>query len=156
MKRIRLSKWEKYKSIIGEFMDEDAARKSITWLKHVDNPLAYGEDVGSTFIQLELMALVADNSYRTWPVNQTTVSGEVDNQSMAVWVSKRYLETNDLLTPEGYFDFDMSKDRIIIDGVLYKPAGDTQASQANDETLLFMIVLKRDKDDVNKLNILTE
>lgn len=154
MKRIRLSKWNKYKTLISEFMDNDAARKSITWLKHVDNPVAFGEDVGDKFTSHELMALLADNSYRSWPLNQPTISGEIDNQNMAIWVSKSYLSSKNLLTPEGYFDFDMSKDRIIIDGILYKPAGDTQASQANDETLLFMIVVKRDKDDINKLNIL--
>jgi hypothetical protein len=154
MRKVRLAKWQKYKQIISDFMDSDASRKPIQYLKRIALPNLFGEDSGDTYIEKELLVLIQDNSYRTWPLNPTSISGELDNQNVAIWVSKTYLEKEGLINEAGYFDIDVSEDRFRIDGIIYKPSGDTAVSQASDETLLFMIILKRDKDDSNKINIL--
>ena len=39
-------------------------------------------------------------------------------------------------------------DRFIINGIVYKPDGDTQVAQAKDEALVFLVILKRDRDTV--------
>ena len=48
--------------------------------------------------------------------------------------------------PEGYWDFNWEQDRFVINGIVYKPSGDTQTAQAKDEALVFMVILKRDRD----------
>ena len=51
-----------------------------------------------------------------------------------------YLDRN------GYFTFNWSEDRFIINGIPYKPDGDTEVAQAKDEAIVFQIILKRDRD----------
>lgn len=133
-------------------MDNSAANKSITWLRFIDQPSLFGEDDLKYRAQV-LEVLVSDNSYRTWPINQTTTSGELDNQNLSIWVSKRYLKERGLLNQHGYLNFNRTSDRFIINGIIYRSSGDLEASQASDDELLFMIVLKRDDDEklYNKL-----
>ena len=52
----------------------------------------------------------------------------------------------DYLDSNGYFIFNWSEDRFIINGIPYKPDGDTQVAQAKDEAIVFQIILKRDRD----------
>ena len=59
---------------------------------------------------------------------------------------RQHIEQLGHLTPEGYWDFNWSEDRFVINGITYKPSGDTQVAQAKDEALVFMVILKRDRD----------
>ena len=42
----------------------------------------------------------------------------------------------------------VSLKRFIINGIPYRPSGDTNVSQAKDEAIVFLIILKRDRDSV--------
>lgn len=138
--------WDNYKKIINDFIDEDVGKQKITWKRYINQPLLFGEDSGEKYIDVDLDVLVGYNSFRTWPINRVTVSGELDNQNLAIWVSARLLRELGYLNSNDYWDFDRSYDRFIINGIVYKSSGDTQVSQAKDESLLFMVVLKREED----------
>lgn len=61
-------------------------------------------------------------------------------------ISKQYLADRGYLDSNGYFDFNWAEDRFIINGIPYRPTGDTNVSQAKDEAIVFLIILKRDRD----------
>ena len=143
---ISSSKWAQYKSIISRFMDKSAANKNIQWLRFIDQPSLFGED-DLKYMVTDIGILISDNSYRNWPINQTTITGEIDNQTLSIWVSRSYLESRGLLNTYGYFNFNRASDMFIINGIIYRSSGDLESSQAYDEELLFMIILKRDDDE---------
>lgn len=137
--------WDYYKKIVNDFIDTDVGKQSIIWRRHINQPLIYGEDSGDVYDDIPLNVLIQYNSFRTWPTNQATTSGELDNQNMAILVSARLLGDLGYLNSDGYWDFNQSEDRFIIKGITYKSSGDTQVSQAKDEALLFMVILKREE-----------
>lgn len=138
--------WAKYKQIISDFMDHDAARQDIVWAKHVDVLSEFGEDSNNTYIKNDIEALCYYNAFRNWPINTETVAGELDEENLSILISKKWLGDRGYLNENGYFDFNWVQDRFIINGIVYKPSGDTQVAQAKDEALVFMIILKRDRD----------
>lgn len=142
--------WDRYKRIISTFMDKDAGRQSIIWAKNVDQLLTHGEDYIPKYYKIEIEALCFYNAFRNWPINKATVSGELDEENLSILVTMEYIESIGYLNKDGYWDFDWSKDRFVINGQVYKPSGDTQVAQAKDQALVFMVILKRDRD--TKLN----
>ena len=142
--------WDRYKRIISTFMDNDAGRQSIIWAKNVDQLLTHGEDYIPKYYRIEIEALCFYNAFRNWPINKATVSGELDEENLSILVTMEYIESIGYLNKDGYWDFDWSKDRFVINGQVYKPSGDTQVAQAKDQALVFMVILKRDRD--TKLN----
>lgn len=144
--RLSSTTWNKYTKILNDFMETDAAKKKVIWRRYVEVPLLYGEDTRvPPYNDVEIEVLFAYNTFRTWPINIPTVSGELDNNNVVFYVSKNYLEENGYLNSEGYFDFNRSTDRFIMDGITYKSSGDTSASQAGDHDVLIMVILKREE-----------
>lgn len=138
--------WDRYKKIINDFLDIDAGRQTITWAKNVNQLLSHGEDYIPKYYNIPIEALCYYNAFRNWPINKATITGELDDENLSILVTKSYIENLGYLTPEGYWDFNWSEDRFIINGITYKSAGDTQVAQAKDEALVFMVILKRDRD----------
>lgn len=138
--------WEKYKSIVQDFLDIDAGRQRIVWAKHVNQMLSHGEDYTPHYYRIEIEALCFYNAFRNWPINQSTITGELDEENLSILISKKYLEDHGYLNSNGYWDFNWVEDRFIINGIEYRPSGDTQVSQAKDEAIVFLIILKRDRD----------
>ena len=147
--------WERYKKIIQKFLDFDAGRQVIYWMKHVDQMLAFAEDSTPQFISIPIEALCFYNAFRNWPLNKATVSGALDEENLSIYVSKSNIEKLGYLSSEGYWDFNWEEDRFVINGITYKPSGDTQVAQAKDEALVFMVILKRDRDTLLEGNIIT-
>lgn len=141
--------WDLYKRIVNDFIDADAGKQPIIWKRYINQPLPFGEDSGEQYEDVPLDVLVGYNSFKTWPSNLATVSGELDNINAVIWVSARLLGELGYLNPQGYWDFERSYDRFILNGITYKASGDTQVSQAKDEALLFMVVLKREEENIN-------
>ena len=140
------SSWDRYKHIITSFMNWDAGRQTITWAKNVDQMLSHAEDDIPKYFNIQIEALLSYNAFRNWPINKATVAGALDDENMSLLISRRYLEVNGYMTEEGYWDFNWEMDRFIINGIVYKPTGDTEVAQAKDEGLVFMVILRRDKD----------
>lgn len=146
-RKVKLSTWDRYKRIVNNFVEEDAGKQSVLWLKRFDQMLSFGEDSGDGYDVRDLEVLVQYNYIRTWPSLKDTVTGELDGINIVIYITGRYLSERGYLTPEGYWDFDWVQDRFIINGKVYSPAGDTQVAQARDEALLFFVVLKRENPE---------
>lgn len=138
--------WSKYKKIISDFLDNDAGKQKIIWAHQVDQLTPFGEDSVPVYDRIELEVLCYYNAFRNWPINRATPTGELDEENLSIIVSKSYLESRKYLDSNGYFNFDWVSDRFIINGIIYKPSGDTQIAQAKDEAIAFLIILKRDRD----------
>lgn len=138
--------WNRYKKIITDFLDWDAGRQTITWAKHVNQYLNYAEDDSPRYYNIPIEALCYYNAFRNWPINKATVSGELDDENLSILISKNYIEQIGYLNQEGYWNFNWSEDRFVINGIVYRPSGDIQVSQAKDEALVFLVILKRDRD----------
>lgn len=149
-KRVTNDAWKRYKAIVNDFLEVDAGKQPVTWLKRFDQMLAYGEDTGNRYQPFFLDGLIQYNYIRTWPSLKETISGELDSINIVLYITKRSLEEAGHLTPDGYWDFDWAQDKFVINGKVYSPAGDTQVAQAHDEALLFFVVLKRETPEETK------
>ncbi len=138
--------WDRYKKIIRTFMDIDAGRQEITWAKHVDQLPTHAEDYYQVYQPITIEALCYYNSFRNWPINKETVTGELDDENLSIMVTDSFIKSIGYLNQYGYWDFDWSSDRFVINGIVYKPSGDTQVAQAKDQALVFLVILKRDKE----------
>ena len=144
--------WETYKKIIKNFLDIDSGRQPIHWLKHINQLNPYGEDIGDKYFDIKLEGLCFYNAFRNWPINKVTSSGELDEENLTIYISKSQIEAKGYLTEDGYWQFNWSEDRFIINGICYKPSGDTQVAQAKDEALVFLVILRRDRDSMLNLS----
>lgn len=149
-RRINKSAWERYKEIVNDFIEQDAGKQPVTWLKRFDQMLPFGEDTGNSYVKNEIEGLIQYNYIRTWPSLKDTVSGELDGINIALYVTKKGLAERGFLDDHGYWDFDWTQDKFVINGKVYSPAGDTQVAQAMDEALLFFVVLKRETPEESK------
>lgn len=143
--------WTRYKNIISDFVDLDAGKQPVLWLNRVNQMLPFGEDSTEVYIPTQLEALFQYNHFRTWPISNPTQSGELDLSTVAMYISAQLLRENGYLNEYGYWNFDWSSDRFVLEGKVYKPTGDTQVSQAKDQALLFMVVLQRENPEDNQL-----
>lgn len=140
------AQWALYKSIIDEFA-EDANQETVTW-KHATNALdRYGEDKlsGVVYEDRALKCLVQYNFFRSWPINDATVSGKIDKESIMLYINTQYLIDQGWTNASQQLNFDPGKDYFIVDGLTYKVFGETRAAQAKDKALLELIILKREE-----------
>ena len=142
--------WDRYKNQINRFLDVDAGRQKVIWAKQVNQLLSHGEDDYPLYYKREIEALCYYNAFRNWPINRSTITGELDEENLSILISHHYLREKDYLNEDGYWDFNWAEDRFVINGQVYRPDGDTQVAQAKDQALVFMVILKRDRD--SKIN----
>ena len=83
--------WAKYKRIVQDFLDEDAGKQKIIWAKHIDQMLSHGEDYLSQYHYIEIEVLCYYNAFRNWPINESTTSGELDEENLSIMISRQYL-----------------------------------------------------------------
>lgn len=136
--------WDRYKHIVQKFLEDDAGRQTIGWCKNLDQPLFMGEDVAPEYVLIPIEALCYYNAFRNWPINKATITGELDDENLVILIPKSSIKP--YLNSFGYLKFNWSEDRFIINGITYKPSGDTEVAQAKDEPIVFQIILKRDRD----------
>lgn len=150
--------WDRYKNHIKRFLEMDSGRQTIVWAKRIDQLLTHGEDKIPFYENIEIEALCYYNAFRNWPINMAGVSGETDEENLSIMLSRDYIQdlqdgrfwnsytTETGVPTDGYWDFNWQLDRFQINGITYRPTGDTQVAQAKDEALVFLIILKRDRD----------
>lgn len=148
MPKVSNKAWSKYKRIIQNFLDQDSGRQEIVWARHINQPLSHGEDSIPQYSYIVIEALCYYNAFRNWPINKSSVSGEQDEENLSIMISRKYLADHGYLNSDGYIDFNWVEDRFIINGISYRPTGDTNVSQAKDEAIVFLIILKRDRDSI--------
>lgn len=145
---VRNADWDRYKHVVQKFLEDDSGRQTIGWCKHIDQMLFMGEDKIPKYTLILIEALCYYNAFRNWPINKATVSGELDDENLVILIPKSAIQQ--FLNKDGYFQFNWSEDRFIINGIHYKPDGDTEVAQAKDEPIVFQIILKRDRDTIIK------
>ena len=64
-KRIKDVDWQRYADIINDFVDVDAGKQKIVWLRYINQPLPYGEDSGEEYVPVVLEGLIQYNYIRT-------------------------------------------------------------------------------------------
>jgi len=143
--------WQEYKDCINEFNLDDSHKQVMTWKRLATNLNRWGEDDNVVHADVQLNCLVQYNYFKSWPTNQTTVSGEIDKESLLIWLNIKYLGDAGYLTANGQFNFRPGEDRFIIKGEVYKALGDSQAAQASDEPLEIFIVLKKEETETGDL-----
>ena len=148
MPKISNKAWSKYKKIVQNFLDQDSGRQKIVWAKHINQILSYGEDSIPQYSYITIEALCYYNAFRNWPINKSSVSGEQDEENLSIMISRQYLDDKGYLDSNGYFDFNWAEDRFIINGIPYRPTGDTNVGGGGDGAIVFLIILKRDRDSV--------
>lgn len=117
--------------------------KEILWKKRIGTKRSrYGEDVPSTFENRYVKALCNFNYMRSWPSEEATETGKIDRQSIQILFSKKMLADQGWLTPDGNMDYDDGHDWFIVNGISYFAGGDTPASQAYSDDLLFCITVR--------------
>lgn len=135
--------WADFRQGINDFHN-DVFQQEIIWKKQIVTKDYHGEDSNQRFVNVPLKGLMKYNDFRSWPLTETTDSGEIDKQSIMVYFNIKYLRDNGYTNTEGNFIFDPAMDRFIVNGVKYKAMGDSQSAQAKDQPLLIFIVLKRE------------
>lgn len=142
--------WGDYKNIINNFIDNDSGKQPFIWLRKIDQMLPFGEDMGTIYQPIYLEGLFQYNYIKTWPSNMPTISGDLNEIDIVLYISARVLGGNGYMNSLGYWDFNWSDDRFYINGKIYKSCGDSQAAQAKEEALLFFVVLNREQDTETK------
>jgi hypothetical protein len=151
MGNIGKARWNKYKNLINK-IHKEFNQDTLTWRKHTPQGVTqFNEGIENNYEDFELKILIGYNSYRTWPItkhNQDT--GEIDNQNLVVYINVSYLKELGYTDQHGYFQFNPANDKFIHRGIIYKGEGDTFLSQASDEPLLFILVLRREEEITGK------
>lgn len=145
MNKISQQMWNTYKNIINgahEFFNQD----EIIWVRQVNNLQRWGEDdsANTGTNNITLKCLNTYNYFRTWPMTEETVGGKLDKESMVVLLNKEYLNSLGYINDNGNFDFDPGADYFIFQGQTMTASGETPLSQAYDDPLHIMLILKRE------------
>jgi|TARA_R110000803_G_scaffold206272_3_gene273445 hypothetical protein len=147
MGHLSAADWQHYKDAIN-LAHSDFNQETLTWKRAEVFMSRYGEDptgAGASFVDVPLKVLIQSNYFRSWPVTKTSESGELDKESLVVILNYKYLQNSGYITPNKYFDFKPDLDRFVVKGREYKAFGDLDAAYANDEPLLFYLILKREQ-----------
>jgi len=137
--------WADYTNMVNDAGDT-FNKEVITWRRLSMGLDDNGEEAVASYTDIELEVLIAYNYFRTWPISAETTGGEIDKESMVVFINMQYLRDLGYLTAKDYFDFDPGKDRFLVSGDTWQSAGDTHAAQASTNPVLFQIIMRREKD----------
>lgn len=142
--------WERYKNIINNFINQDAGRQPVLWLQKVNQMLAYGEDNDPVYQPIAFEGLMHYNYIMTWPTRYDSEAGAIDKGNCVLYVSVDLLRNNGYLNEYGYWKYNWAEDKFVVNGKVYKIGEDTQVAQANDQALLFFVVLYRCEEQEQK------
>lgn len=143
MDRIGATIWAKYKNLQKVDSVSMFSQADVTWLRSKGNLDPFGEDADDeVFETISLKAQFLYNYFRNWPIDKNDNTGKIDNENEAMLLGVKYLLDNGWLL-DGKFNFDPSADKFIHLGIEYRCEGFTPFSQAKDEALHIMIILKR-------------
>lgn len=145
MDRLGIANWAKYKALINDAHDT-FNQETFVWYRFKSGLDRFGEDRETAkYDAITLKGLFDFNYFRKWPTVFTQPTGEIDRQTTVVILNVKYLRSLNLTTPKGRFDYDPALDRFEYDGIIYKAVSDTRISQAQDEPLLFDMLLEREE-----------
>jgi hypothetical protein len=141
---MKKSDWKRYENIITGAFD-NWGNQEVIWHRNRRKGSRFQEGGQEDFDLVPMKALVDYNAFRTWPTDILKATGIEDKQYCNLLFNRKYLKENGWLTSEGNFKFDPGYDRFQLQGVMWKPAGDTPISQTNDNPHVYMVILVRDE-----------
>lgn len=136
--------WNAYKALMDDA--HDTFNQDIIIWRRYHSGLDYDgrDNEQDTFDEIVLKVLMDFNQYHKWPINETTLSGELERMNVFCYVNRKYLQSLNRLTPEGNFDYgNRLRDRFIYQGIIYKSFGETELSQAPDTPVHVALILQR-------------
>lgn len=136
--------WQNYIDTMNAWQD-DAFQQPVTWDRYLVTRDLDGEGTNNRFLPTPLKGLIQYNYFRSWPITKIKDSGEIDKESLLLFLNIQYLKDNQWANTEGQFLFNPAYDRFIINGVKYKAMGEAQAAQASNAPLFVFMVLKREE-----------
>jgi hypothetical protein len=134
--------WQGFADALYEFNSEVGTQPVIWRTPSIDLD-RYGEDTKPSYESRTLLALVAYNAFRVWPIGKETSPGVVDGQYCYLLLNNQYLAENSWLTVNKNFIAKPNEDLFTINGLEYQSMGDTPVSQNNNNPLYSIIVLER-------------
>ncbi len=144
------SAWNDVKNAIDS-VHYDFNQDDITWFRSGGGIDRFGEDNATErFTQINLKCLVQFNNTRVWPLTRFTESGSTDQQSELLWLNMTYLKGLGYINSSGFFSYQQDADYFVHKGIKYQPNGDTLVSQAKDQPMFFLIILKRESVATNQ------
>lgn len=150
---VNQGQWDEYSNILNKF-NNSVAKKKITFRKFRRTLSQFKEDIDPTkYDDITLECLINYNYLRTWPATVTSEAGELDRDSMQVLFNKKYLQSMGLLTVNTNLDYNPDYDRFIVDGQIKKAMGNTAASQAGSEDILYTLILKNEEIDTGQSQV---
>lgn len=141
--------WANYEETINQFHN-DAFQQEISWIKPGVVRNIHGESTGDKQAAVILKGLIQYNYFRAWATTAMTKIGEIDKESLVLYLNIEALKTAGHLTTNDQLDFDPALDRFFIKGQEYKAMGDSHIAQANDKPLLLFIILKREETNTGE------
>jgi len=138
--------WDAYIKVINAFSDS-VSEQPIVWRHVLANVDRWQEGMARQYEERDMITLVAYNTFRTWPVDIRTDTGIIDKEYCHLYLNLQYLKDNGWLTTHNVFDFNPDYDRFIVNGQVYKPAGDTGTAQANIAPVFHILILEREEID---------
>lgn len=137
------AQWAAFKKLIRNGHDT-FSQDTLVWRRAKRVIKRYREDGDVlAYENIPLKCLVGYNTFRTWPLTKHGETGELDDQNQLVYLNREYLRELGYLNSQGYLAFNPGVDEFFHRGSVYKAEGDTLASQAHDDPLLFLLVLRR-------------
>lgn len=136
--------WERYKELIGN-AGESFNKDVVLFFKESHNVDRWQEDTetNAEYTVYKLSTLLDYNTYHSWPINKEDEEGQKDRQTVVFWFNREYLKGLGFLDGHGNFLINPSEDYFVHRGQEYRVEGDTLASQAQNDPLLFMVICRR-------------
>lgn len=135
--------WARYSSIINKFHDS-ANQDTLEWYSQPSTRKKHGEEPSGELVKkTDLKVLFYYNYFRTWPITEYNIQGEVDKESCVALINIQWMRTQSLCDLRGRLIFDAPNDIFIHRGDKYEVSGNSFLSQAGNQPLFFMLILKR-------------
>lgn len=150
--RVTNAQWQAYERLMNDNAVESFSQAIVIWKRRVFKKDAFGQDGPDTYVNIELLALINFNSFRTWPITKHSTAGELDYQNMLVQLNRAQITEQGYANESGDLDYDPAFDRFIYNGVLYKAEGDTPVSQTRNSPLHQYLVLARQETSTGTTN----
>lgn len=139
--------WQKYYDVINTWQ-QDAFQEPFNWFTAYSRTHNYGEDSNIRRWKVkELKGLIQYNYFRSWPMTQSTDAGEMDKESILLYINIAHLASLNALNEHSQFVLNPGLDRFVVRGRVYKAQGDSHAAQAKDRPLFVFIILKREETE---------
>jgi hypothetical protein len=135
--------FEKYRGLIQETQFDTFYQDQVVWRRFEGLDRWKEDNLPLQPVDYSLKGLYSYNYFRQWQITVDTLTGTLDKVTEAVIFSRKYLEDEGLVRPDGAIAFDAGSDEFYVRGRWYKMVGDTDIAQSFDKPLLYMIVLQR-------------